>query len=135
MNAPSIDIKDMLEGNSELGLVFSDNLYISREPAKPNNCVTLYDTPGEPDGLSLDRKERYEYPSVQVRIRNVGYVAAWDLMDDIRMFLHGKAHEEWNEAYYTVIKVSNGPLFLEYDENNRVVIVVTFQIQRRPVVV
>lgn len=129
MNAPSVDVKDMLVDDTDL--VFGTNLFISREPTSPNNCVTIYDTPGAPDMLTLNKDEKYEYPSIQVRVRNVSYTDGWINLDEIRQSLHGRAHETWNGAYYTIIKVSSGPALLEYDDNGRVILVINFQIQRR----
>ena len=130
MNAPSVDIKDMLIG-ADMGLTFGINLFISREPAKPDSCVTIYDTPGMAEGLTLNRDERYEYPSIQIRVRDKSYTDGWARADQIRRLLHGRANETWNEAYYTIIKVSSGPAMMGYDDNQRVLIVINFLIQRR----
>ena len=131
MNAPSVDIKDMLVADTNLGLVFGQNLFISREPSLPNDCVTIYDTPGNPDGLTMNRVERYEYPTIQVRVRNTGFVQGWAVLRKIRTSLHGRANETWGGAYYTILRVSSGPALLEYDQNNRVILIMNFEIQRR----
>ena len=139
MNAPSDDVKDMLVADDDsssgvsLNLVFATNLFTGREPAKPNNCVTIYDHAGFAPSLSLGGKEDsgYEYPSIQIRVRNVKEQNAWILIDRIKNSLHARNHEEWNGTLYTVIYCSSGPALLEYDDNNRTILIINFNLQRR----
>ncbi len=132
MNPVTVDIKDMLEDESGLGLVFATNLFIGREPTTPDNCVTLYDPPGGRVGLTLDAKrERYLYNDLQVRVRNNSYVTGWEVAEEIMDYLHGWANEEYNGTYYAFIQCITPPELLEWDENNRAVFIVNFQIQRR----
>lgn len=130
MNPTSEDIKDLLEGESSLGLVFETNLFIGREPAEPADCVTIFDTPGRPQQLTLTQGENYFYPSIQIRVRNSEYLDGWDIIHAIRNFLHGKNHETVNGTDYNLIKCSIEPAMLGWDENNRVWFVTTFDIQR-----
>lgn len=131
MNATSQDIKDMLLEESDLlDLTFGTNLHIGREPTQPNNCVTIFDTPGAAMGLTLDQKS-YEYTSVQIRVRNGDYQAGWDIIDIIKEILHGRAHETWGNTLYTVIMVVSGPMFLDWDDNNRARFIININAQRR----
>ena len=132
MNAATVDIKDILINEGDLGLTFGTNLFISREPTQPDDCVTLYDTGGPEDDLTLDRLERYERPRIQVRSRANNYTDAYGMIQDIRSKLQGRAHEVWNGAMYTLIRVASGPEFIEYDGNNRAIVVLNLMIQRRP---
>ena len=131
MNPASVDIKDLLEGESSLGLTFASNLFIGREPTHPDNVVTLFDTPGGPPQLTYDRTEKYYYPSVQVRVRNNSYLDGWDLIHNIREVLHGQGHVTINGTTYELIKCSMEPSFLTWDRNSRAVFVTTFDLQRR----
>ena len=132
MNASSIDVRDMLEAESSLGLVFADDLFIGREPATPDNCVTIFDTPGFPPQLTLDEDcNDYYYPSIQIRVRNNSYVDGWNLIHDIMVALHSRAHETWNGTLYTIIYCSSGPALLDWDDNNRARFIVNFNLQRR----
>lgn len=131
MNPASVDIKDMLEGDSSLGLTFGTNLFIGREPATPNNTVTLFDTGGDRPDLFMNRLEQYERPALQIRVRNTTYATGWKLINDIKDSLHGRAHETWNDTYYSVIFCYTDIAFLDWDNNNRVRFVVNFSIQRR----
>ena len=130
MNAPSIDIKDMLEAESSLGLVFAKNLFVGMEPTTPRDCVTIFDTPGFPPQLVNDNA-KYERPSIQIRVRNENYLDGWALIDDIKDLLHGRAQETWNNVLYTIIYCSSGPALLDWDDNNNCRFIINFNIQRR----
>lgn len=63
MNAVSVDIAAILASDSHTGLVLGTNMFVNREPSKPNNCVTIFDTQGRPPYLGVDGTTGYEYPS------------------------------------------------------------------------
>lgn len=130
MNSPSMDIKDILEA-AGLGLTFGTNLFIGQEPTIPDNCVTIFDAPGIPPQLCLDRDDAYYYPSIQIRVRNRSYLTGYELVNDIKTELHGVGHETWNGTYYSVIKCAQEPFLLDYDDNNRPRFVANFDLQRR----
>lgn len=130
MNAPSYDIKDMLEAESSLGLTFGSNLFYGREPESPNNCVTIFDTVGYGSDITLDQKSIFN-PSVQVRVRNIDYDDGWTLIKQIEDVLNAKANEVWNSTMYLLIQTISGPAFMDWDENNRVRFVINFNLKRR----
>jgi hypothetical protein len=132
MNATSKDIADMLEADSSLGLVFASNLFIGKEPATPKDTVTIFDTPGFPPQLTLDGKGgNYEYPSIQIRIRNKHYIDGMALTQKIKDSLHGRAKETWGGSLYSVIYCSSGPALLDWDDSSNARFIVNFNIQRR----
>jgi hypothetical protein len=132
MNSSSEDVKDMLEEDSSLGLEFGENLFIGKEPSSPQDCVTIYDTFGSPPQLTFDGKDSlYEYPSIQIRVRNRKYQTGWALINDIMLSLHGRANETYNETLYTVIYCSSGPALLTWDDNEMVKFICNFNLQRR----
>jgi hypothetical protein len=136
MNATSSDIRDILVAESSLGLVYADNLFIGKEPASPKNTVTIFDTPGFPDELLLTGSENgnsYQYPAIQIRVRNVKYTDAWDIIEKIKNALHGRANETWNATLYNVIKCTSGPALLDWDDNSCARLIVNFDVQRRNV--
>jgi hypothetical protein len=133
MNAPSIDIRDMLLAYGDysgLHLSFPTTLFIGEEPSMPDNSVTIFDTPGFPPMLGLIT-QGYEYPSVQIRVRNRKYIDGWNLADAIKNALHGRSQQTWNGALYTVIYCSSGPALLDRDDNDRFRFIVNFNLQRR----
>ena len=131
MNPASQDIKDMLEGESSLGLIFATDLFVGKEPPTPDNCVTIFDTPGYPDILTLEGDGELYSPSVQIRVRNTSYLTGWDLANDIRAVLHGKNNETWNGSSYEFIKCTGGPFLLDWDNNGRCRFVINFDMKRR----
>jgi len=131
MNAPSVDVKDILEADSSLELTFSTNLFIGKAPVTPVDCVVIYDTPGWPPQLTLTPGENYYYPSIQIMVRANHYIKGWDLINDIKVSLHGRSHETWNGTLYTVIRCTSEPALLNWDEKNRAQFVVNFDLQRR----
>lgn len=130
MNPPSIDIKDMLVAETNLQFEFAVNLFIGREPAKPDHCVTIFDTMGANPDLTLDQLSIYR-PSVQIRVRDTSYQAGWELIQAISNTLHARAQEVWNGTLYSIIYISSGPAMLYWDDDNRVHFIVNFDIQRR----
>ncbi|MEE9356487.1 MAG: minor capsid protein [Methylococcaceae bacterium] len=133
MNAPSVDIKDILEAESSLGLTYSTDLFIGKEPTSQesqDNCVTIFDTGEFPPQLTLTKGENYYYPTIQIRVRNNAYITGYNLINNIRDALHARNHETWNNTVYELIECASGPAFLDWDENKRARFIVNFNIQR-----
>jgi len=53
------------------------------------------------------------------------------LAQEIMISLHGRAQETWNGTLYSVIEHISGPGLLDWDGNNRVRLVINFNLQRR----
>jgi len=130
MNSISEDVKDILEMES-LGLELGVDLFVAREPSSPDNCVTIFDTPGGSTPLTYDKTEQYRYESIQIRVRNESYLTAYALAEDIRTVLHGLAQETWNGTVYSLIQCTQGPALLDWDNNNRCRVIINFNVQRR----
>jgi len=131
MNPASRDICSILEGQSSLGLTFASNLFVGKEPAQPDNCVTVFDIPGMEPSLMIDGSSGNLFPSVQVRVRNNSYKDGWDLIHNIENILHGIHSEVWNGTEYLLIEATNNPFLLDWDDNNRARFVVDFNIYRK----
>ncbi len=131
MNAVSFDIKDMLEAESALALTYADDLFIGVEPTKPNNTVTIFDTPTFPPDMYEDPDERYYNSSCMIRVRNQDYEIGIALARNIMELLHARANEVWNGTTYTVIMATGEPAWLDMDMNNRVRFITNFNLQRR----
>jgi len=147
MNAPSIDVKDILayveptpsssvssgtvDPPNEFGLVFGTNLFVGREPALPDETVTVFDAVGWPPSMTLVKGSRYETPVVQVRVRSLSYVTGWALLDKIVGRLHNLTQEVWNGTLYTYMRCSRAPMILDWDDNSRVRLIASFEMQRR----
>ena len=131
MNPASVDLKDLLEAESSLGLTFATDLFIGREPATPDDCVTIFDTPGGPPMQTFKQGEDYYYPSIQIRVRNTNYLTGWNLINDVKVLLHNRAQEVLNSTLYSAIICTQEPALLDWDENDRARFVTTFDLQRR----
>ena len=83
MNSPGHDIA-LLIAAASIGTFGSESawgVFVGREPAKPDSCITVYDTSGgEPDTDELD----WFRPTFQVRVRGVSYQDAYDKQIAIR---------------------------------------------------
>jgi len=126
INQPSEDIKDMLESSeSGLGLVFGTDLFINIEPNSPDNVVVLSDYAGI-------GQERYgmEMPNFQVTVRNNDQTTGYQLIKDIKYYLHEKCNELWNNTKYISIMNISDIGFLGQDSKNRFTWSTNFQIYR-----
>jgi hypothetical protein len=135
MNAPSLDIRHFLEGfgdSSGLDVTFATNLFIGKEPTLPKNCITIFDTPGFAPMLGLDT-QGYEYPSIQIRVRNTKYLDGWNIINGIKDALHGQAQIVIGTTLYSVIYCSSGPAHLDWDDNGNARFICNFNLQRRAV--
>jgi len=130
MNKASEDIKAMLLAETPLGLTFATNLFIGKEPAILKNCVTIFDTPGQPIKVSLDEIQD-DFPSIQIRVRSNSYVTGLNLANDIAVYLQGISNEYWNNTLYYVINCVSGPFQLDWDDNDNARFVVNFNIKRK----
>lgn len=130
MNSTSTDIKDILEDVSGMGLIFATNLFIGKEPTSPSNCVTLFDTTSTPPQLTMDT-QGYEYPSVQIRVRNINYQTGWAIIESIKTALHGLSQKTIGSTLYSVIYCASGPALLDWDDNSRARFIINFNASRR----
>ena len=130
MNAVSIDVKDMLEASS-LGYTYKTDLFLAKEPDRPDNCVTIFDTPSFPPDYTING-EVYYRSSCQIRIRNNKYTDGMAAARNIFDSLHARVDDlVWNGTVYTVIEARGEPALLAFDNNNRAIIIINFNFQRR----
>jgi len=61
--------------------------YVSAEPAAPDNCVTIYDTPGRSSGRAQFDGEVFEAHGFQVRVRATDHATGWRKANEIRQYL------------------------------------------------
>lgn len=130
MNPPSVDIKDLLLGDSNLDLTFGVNLFVSEMPETAGLAVCVYDSGGmapEPDYV-------YERPHVQVQVRGSrvpgAYVAAHNMAQQIRDFLMAERNPIVNGARYIGLWPLSDVNFVGYDENHRPQVTVNFRLHR-----
>lgn len=127
INPPSEDIKDMLEDSgSGLGLVAGTDLFLNIQPSSPNNVVVLVDSGG-----MNQLKYNMERPNIQILVRNNVYLTGYDLIKDIKYYLHEKRNGEiWGGTRYISILNRSEIGFLGVDAKNRFEWSLNFQIYR-----
>jgi len=134
MNSVIEDIKDILVADVSLGLTFGTNLHLYKEPAKPDNVVTIFEGPSIPPIGLLEGKEdtkRYERPSLQLRIRYTDPQEAYNIGLAIAASLHGMSNFVQGDYFYGLISLTNGPTMLDWDDTDRLRVVLNFNVQRR----
>lgn len=134
-NPASADLLTILRSSNVAAvnqLTLGATAFIGEEPAKPDNCVTLFDTPGYPPDRHYDPTIKYYRPAVQVRVRNTAYLSAYNLISAIRAVLHNNVFTV-GQTQYTAIFCTIEPAPLDWDANGRSRWVTTFDIQRCPV--
>ena len=131
MNPASKDIAAILAA-AGLGLIVGTNLFIGQEPTAPPNTTTIYDTPGSAPMLTMDQITGYDFPAIQVRVRNTNYLVGYGLINSIKDKLHGLAHQLQGGVVYELVKCDQDPFLLDYDESGRPRFVCNFSIQRKP---
>jgi len=125
------DMRLLLESVPALSLTFGTNLFIGREPTAPDACVTLYTGGTSPRGMVLGGANGYDRQSFQIRIRANHYEVGMQLAEDIISAIHGRKQEMWGNVLYFAIMHQNGPELIAWDDNNRAIIVLNFNVGRK----
>ena len=130
MNSMAYDVAKLIAEIPDLNLVIGDNLFIDREPSTPSFCVTVFNTGGPSHGGTLNN-DHFHYGNVQVRVRHLGSARAWIIIETIMNSLHGRVNFTWSESFYIFIKCTSNPALLEWDDNNRIKLIMNLGLQRR----
>lgn len=129
MNAPSDDLKDIME-SSQHGSVgtFATDLFVHEEPSSPDACVTVRDTGGFDPEAGFD----YGRPTVQVRVRGSkgDFLTAYSKAREVIDALHGLHNETWNSTRYIAIWQTGDIMDTGNDDNGRPILTLNFRIHR-----
>lgn len=132
MNSPARDIVDILDGESSLGLIKGTDLFYNRMAGTKADIVVVYDIPGNAPLLTLQKSTSdYFFPGVSIQVRDVDHDTAYSTADSIRNFLHGLSATTINSTLYMLVKAIDDIQLMKYDENDRPVLVMNFETQRR----
>lgn len=128
MRPPSIDIKDLLAGESSLALTYAQNLFVGEMPTVPDDCACVYDS----GGYKPDAHIEYKRPTIQIRTRGARgqYQAAHELAQDCADILNGMANVTVSSTRYIGIWSEGDVLFLGMDTNGRPQFSVNLRIHR-----
>lgn len=99
-NSPSEIIRQLLIDNLQ-GSDVADGLpngswpvYFNNEPTTPDNCITVYDTPGEINGVTNTDNELQEHFGIQVRVRGTSGSIAWTKTNSLNVYLNQSVYAE-----------------------------------------
>lgn len=132
-NPTSVDIRDILStaGVGTIGANSGWSISVSREPLKPDTCITIFD---RPSFLEPDPKWLLEHPNFQVRIRGSenNYLSATTKAQEIKDLLLGIQPQLRNGTKYRGIWQVSDIIPLGYDEQNRPILTMNFRCLREP---
>jgi hypothetical protein len=117
--------------------------YVGKEPERPDNTITLYDTGGgQPRHNMSNTVHPTCYPTFQIRVRCVGYRESFNKLNEVAELLdqnggflsYGKQEDDPTVLYeYADILRTSDYLSLGFDERKRALWTVNFKAIRRQV--
>ena len=132
MNAPSIDIKDLLEagGHGTFGASSGWAISVGVEPDEPDTSITIYDSPGEP----ANPKFLLDHPRFEVRVRAEpnDYLAGYSKAQDVKDALLGLPPQVLGGTQYDGIWSVVDVFYLGPDKKHRPVFVSSWRVTREP---
>jgi hypothetical protein len=132
MNPASKDIATLLNGESSIGLALGTDLFYSKIPSSPQNCVSIFDNIGSAPMLTLKKETSdYLFSSVNVQVRNTNYDNGYSVIKGIFDYLHGLHGLVIVGTEYLLIRAIDEPGLLAYDNNERPIFSVNFEIHRK----
>lgn len=96
-----------------------------------NNEIAVFEFSGTPDLMTHGMIPAFEYPKIQIQVRNVDAIQAFTICKNAYDYLRTKMDLVINGNTYTVIKTVQRPKPLERDDQNRVINMCEFELERR----
>lgn len=124
MSSPAADLAGYLESQG-LGAI-ADDIFISREPAGVNECITVYDTGGFPP----DPDCGIERPTAQLNVRAEDYATAYQKLELAKNTLITPKGFDFNGYRYVGVWGDGDIGSLGYDDNDRSILVFNVNIMR-----
>jgi len=111
---------------------FATDIFISKEPDSPDNCITIYKTGGLPDNCLTVGNRSLEIHNFQVRVRNNNYLTAHTVMESVRSSIEKgiKTLVDSGGTNYFKIELNSLPIDLQRDKANRAIITANFTCMR-----
>jgi len=113
-------------------LTLGTNLFLGREPADPDTCVTLYESAGRApaDMMGDGTAPALARPGVQARVRAASYSTATSLADDVWQALSKISNDTLSGTVYQRVQALQSPFGLERDDRDRMIFVANFAVDR-----
>lgn len=124
-NIPSKDIASLIEADSSQPWVFGTNMFVSLMPPKPDEAVGIIDSGGAND-MSLYKAEQVFTIQITVRGKSYGYESASKNAISIYNLLDGYPTIVIGGSRYILIRGMSNVGLLQYDENDRPILVMNF---------
>ena len=106
---------------------FAQDIHVSREPAAPDNVVTIYDTGGSaPANYDIELRQ----PTIQVRVRNTSYPNAVAKQEEIFAILNAIKTQVIEGSTYLGVWMTTDILSIGRDDNDRHLLTANYQVQR-----
>lgn len=129
-----LDLGTYLDGATiaTADLTLGTNLFLGREPADPDTCVTLYETGGRPadDFFGDGTAPALERPGLQVRVRASGYSTAAALAGDVWQALAKVSNDTLSGTLYQRVMPLQSPFAFDRDDRDRMVFAANFDVIR-----
>jgi len=122
MSSPAYAVAEYLDDVTSL--VIGTSLFVSNEPPKPDACVTVYDTGGKAPIDNMETPVESRQPTIQVRVRNKTYSAAYAQAEDIcskMALLLGQHGIKQASQVADILPIGN-------DENARILLTINFEL-------
>jgi len=122
MSSPAYAVAEYLDDVTSL--VIGTSLFVSNEPPKPDACVTVYDTGGNAPIDNMETPVESRQPTIQVRVRNKTYSAAYAQAEDIcskMALLLGQHGIKQASQVADILPIGN-------DENARILLTINFEL-------
>lgn len=104
---------------------FATDIFVSKEPNDPDNCITIYSTGGIPNQC-LDLAENDEICYFQVRVRNNNYLTCYSVLTSIQAEIQKAKYKTVTDSngttYYSIWSTTT-PIDLQRDTTNRCIVV------------
>lgn len=143
-DSPAVDVKDILTNpinpftgkQQNIGVFESKRdwgIYVSQEPSKPNNCITIYDGSSLITMPSVNQPGtdfEFQQPVVQIRIRCVDYPDGYAKIMQCYKAIQNRGPYITTLNKYSAFYAQSLPVSLAEDSNNRSILVVNFMCSR-----
>ncbi len=115
-------------GFGALGQTVGVNAFLD----KGNNEVAVFEYAGAPDMKAHGGVVVFEYPRIQVQVRNTSSAAGWAVTYSIYKSLRGRMDVAVNGHTYQYVQSVSYPHLLVRDEQNRTIYLCELETQRSP---
>lgn len=133
MSSAADDIADFLEDDG-VGTVAGAGqwgIYVGKEPVKPDDCITVYDTGGNPDNADGP----FYQPTVQIRVRSTSYALGYAKASEARDKMIIPKSRQGVEWEYTGFWLISDVAKIGTDDSDRELFTVNLRLMREPLVI